>query len=67
MVVADIIPSPPLTPFLKCAHQQGCTPLDGMGMLVNQAVLCIKLCTRVDADPPVMWRTLEELFETSAG
>ncbi len=49
MVVADIIPNPRLTTFLKSARQR------------------IKLWTGVDADPPVMRRTLEELFETSAG
>ncbi len=36
-------------------------------MLINPAVICIKLWTGVDADPPVMRRTLEEMFETSAG
>jgi len=67
MVVADIIPNPPKTSLLKSASQRGCTTLDGLGMLIKQGLICVKLWTGVDADPPVMRRTLEELFETSAG
>jgi len=62
MVVADIIPNPPETALLKSARQRGCTTLDGLGMLINQGIICVKHWTGVDADPAVMRRTLEELF-----
>ena len=37
MVVADVIPNPPRTNLVKDAEAIGCTVLDGLGMLVNQA------------------------------
>ena len=36
-VVADVIPNPPRTRLLREAQARGCTPLDGLGMLVEQA------------------------------
>jgi shikimate dehydrogenase len=35
MVVADVIPNPPRTHFIKDAEARGCTIVDGLGMLVN--------------------------------
>ena len=67
MVVADIIPNPPQTSLLKSARQRGCTTLDGLGMLINQGIICVKHWTGVDADPAVMRRTLEDLFHTPTG
>ena len=49
-VVADVIPNPPRTHLVRDAAARGCTILDGLGMLVNQGVLGIKLWTGVDAD-----------------
>lgn len=62
MVVADVIPNPPKTRLLSEAADRGCVTLDGMGMLVNQGRVAIKLWTGVDADGEVMRRTLEDLF-----
>ena len=62
MVVADVIPNPPRTRLLADAVDRGCTTLDGMGMLVNQGRVAIKLWTGVDVDGQVMRRTLEALF-----
>jgi shikimate dehydrogenase len=64
MVVADVIPNPPRTRLIRDAEARGCTVLDGLGMLVNQAVIGIRLWTGVDPDPAVMRRTLEELFRS---
>lgn len=66
MVVADIIPNPPQTSLLNSAGERGCTTLDGLGMLINQGIICVKHWTGVDADPAAMRRTLEELFDPSA-
>jgi shikimate dehydrogenase len=62
MVVADVIPNPPRTWLIRDAEARGCTVLDGLGMLVNQAVIGIRFWTDVEPDPVVMRRTLEELF-----
>ena len=62
MVVCDLIPNPPLTVFLKEAKSQGCTTLDGLGMLVNQGKIGIKYWAGVDVNPEVMRKCLEELF-----
>jgi len=63
MIVADVIPNPPQTAFLKEARRRGCKTLDGLGMLVNQGVLGIKYWTDVDADPARMRKALEEVLE----
>jgi shikimate dehydrogenase len=62
MVVADVIPNPPRTNLIRDAEARGCTTLDGLGMLVNQGVVGIRLWTGVEADPTVMRRALEEIF-----
>lgn len=62
MVVADVIPNPPRTRLIRDAEARGCRVLDGLGMLVNQGVIGVKLWTGVDADPAVMRRALEEIF-----
>jgi shikimate dehydrogenase len=62
MVVADVIPNPPRTSFLAAAEARSCTTIDGLGMLVNQAVIGVRLWTGIDADPLVMRAVLDELF-----
>jgi shikimate dehydrogenase len=63
MVVADVIPNPPRTPLLRDAEARGATVLDGLGMLVNQGVISIRHWTGIEADPTVMRRKVEDLFE----
>jgi shikimate dehydrogenase len=62
MVVADVIPNPPLTNLVKDARARGCRVIDGLGMLVNQGVIGIKYWTGVDVDPGVMRQALEDVF-----
>lgn len=62
MFIADVIPNPPRTRFIRDAESRGCTAIDGLGMLVNQGVIGIKYWTGVDVDPSVMRATLESLF-----
>jgi shikimate dehydrogenase len=59
MVVADVIFSPPRTRLLREAESRGCTPLDGLGMLVNQAIVGVQYWTGVTPDAEVMRRTLQ--------
>lgn len=61
-VVADVVVNPPETNFLKAAASQGCTTLDGLGMLVNQALINARLWTGRDLSGAVMRRELEGIF-----
>ncbi|MFN0192079.1 MAG: shikimate dehydrogenase [Aestuariivirga sp.] len=62
MVVCDVIVDPPDTRFLRDAKSQGCTVIDGLGMLVNQGVIGVKYWTGMDVDPASMRKKLEEIF-----
>jgi shikimate dehydrogenase len=50
MLAADVIVNPPQTYFLDEAAKRGATTLQGLGMVVNQAVIGIKYWTGVDVD-----------------
>ena len=51
MVVADCIPNPSETRFVKDARARGCQVLTGKTLLANQAALSIKLWTGEDIPP----------------
>ena len=61
-IVCDVIPNPPRTRLLRLAAEKGCATLDGLGMLVNQGVIGVRLWTGRDPDPGVMRQALEEIF-----
>lgn len=61
-VVADVVVNPPETLFLKAAAARGCTTLDGLGMLVNQALINARLWTGQELSGAVMRAELEEIF-----
>ena len=60
MVVADVIFNPARTHLLREAESRGCTVVDGLGMLVNQAVVGFEYWTGIIPDAQVMRRALEE-------
>lgn len=62
MVVADVIFNPPDTKLMRDARAAGCKTLDGLGMLVNQAVIGFKIWTGVDPDAELMRDALEEFL-----
>ena len=62
MVVADVIPNPLQTRFVMDAEQRGCTVIDGLGMLVNQAVISVQYWTGTDVDPDVMRQRVIEVL-----
>ncbi len=62
MVVADVVFNPPDTRLLRDARRAGCRTLDGLGMLVNQAVICFKIWTGVEPDRELMRESLEEFL-----
>lgn len=63
MIVADVIFNPPQTLFLREAAERGCKTLDGLGMLVNQALIAFKIWTNEEPDAEVMREALEEYLE----
>jgi shikimate dehydrogenase len=62
MLVADVIPNPPQTAFLTRAAERGCRTVNGLGMLINQGRLGIRLWTGIFPDAEPMRSSLEELF-----
>lgn len=61
-VVADVVPNPPRTLFLRSAEERGFRTIDGLGMLINQGRTGIEYWTGVDPDPTVMRKALENVF-----
>ncbi len=64
-IACDVIPNPPRTVFLAEAAARGCTVLDGLGMLVNQGAIAIKLWSGLQPDPAVMSEALRQVFAGS--
>jgi shikimate dehydrogenase len=62
MVVCDVIPNPPHTPFLDEAAKRGARTLDGLGMLVNQGAIAFKMWTGHDAPVEAMRKALAAEF-----
>jgi shikimate dehydrogenase len=58
-VVADIVYHPRCTALLSAAAGIGAFIVEGLGMLVHQAVLQQRLWTGVSTDPAVMWEAAE--------
>lgn len=58
-LVYDVVYNPPVTPFLEAARKHGLHAEGGLGMLVRQAELAIKMWTGHDAPGDVMRRAAE--------
>lgn len=63
LIVADVVFNPPQTWLIRSATERGCRIIDGLGMLINQAVICFKIWTGRDPDASVMRDALEEYLE----
>ncbi len=63
LIVADVIASPPQTALLREARQRGHTTLDGLGMIVNQAAIGLKLWSGLAADKGLLREAAEEYLE----
>lgn len=66
-VAADVVIDPPRTAFLREAGKAGFTELDGLGMLVAQAVVGFRWWTGIDPDEGAMRRALEAELGVPAG
>jgi shikimate dehydrogenase len=64
LIVADVVIMPPQTRLLREARQQGCQALDGLGMLINQAVIGFQLWTGQTPDAALMREAAEEFLGT---
>lgn len=62
MIVCDVIPNPPRTPFLREAEARGAQTLDGLGMLVYQGAIAFKMWTGHDAPVQEMRAALAAVF-----
>lgn len=62
VLVADVIPNPPHTAYLRAAAQRGAQTLDGLGMLVAQGAVAIELWHGVSPDRDVMRARLSEVL-----
>jgi shikimate dehydrogenase len=63
LIVADVVFNPPQTWLIRTASDRSCRTLDGLGMLVNQAVISFRIWTGIDPDANVMRDALEEFLE----
>lgn len=63
MLVCDVIPNPPRTPFLREAEARGAKTLNGLGMLVYQGAIGFTMWTGLDAPVEVMHQALAVAFE----
>jgi len=62
MLVCDVIPNPPRTPFLREAETRDAQTLDGLGMLVYQGAIGFTMWTGLEAPVEVMHQALAEAF-----
>ncbi len=63
LVVCDVIPNPPMTPFLQEAKKRGAKKLiTGVGMLVHQGAIGFEIWTGQKAPVDVMLEALQRAF-----
>ncbi len=63
LLVCDVIPNPPETPFLRAAQARGLPTLNGLSMLVYQGVIGFQMWTGQTPPEAVMKAALEKAFE----
>ncbi len=63
LVVADVVFNPPQSWLLRESARRGCTTLNGLGMLVNQAADHFRRWTGREPDKPAMREAVEEYLE----
>lgn len=59
-VVADVVFNPVETRLLRDAAARNCTPVDGLGMLVDQGVIGVHYWTGIDPNADVMRQALRD-------
>jgi shikimate dehydrogenase len=64
-LVADVVPNPPETRFLRDAAAAGCETLNGLEMLVEQGRIGFRLWTGAEPDVEVMRDALRRAFAST--
>jgi shikimate dehydrogenase len=64
-LVADVVPNPPETRFLREAAAAGCETLDGLEMLVEQGRIGFRLWTGVEPEAEIMRDALRRAFAST--
>ena len=64
--VVDILYAPPKTPLLLAAEARGMPAVNGLGMLIHQAILAFRFFTGAEADDAALARALYRAAETGA-
>jgi len=59
LLVCDVIPNPPNTPFIRAAAARGLRTINGLSMLVYQGMIGFELWTRQPAPEAIMKEALE--------
>lgn len=62
LLVCDVIPNPPNTPFMRAAAGRGLRTINGLAMLVYQGMIGFELWTGQPAPQAVMTAALEAAF-----
>ena len=62
LLVCDVIPNPPETPFLQMAQRRGLKTLNGLSMLVYQGSIGFEMWTGLKAPEAVMKTALRNAF-----
>ena len=66
-VIYDLIYSPPLTPLLKKGRNLGLKVINGVGMLVHQGAISLKMWLGIDPPLDVMKKAVEEFLSQKFG
>jgi shikimate dehydrogenase len=64
LIISRVILKPLFANLVSEAQDRGCIVLDGLGMLVSQAIIGIRLRTRRDPRPEEKRWALEDVFAT---
>lgn len=64
-LVVDILYSPPRTPLLEAAEARGLEAVNGLGMLIHQAILALEFYTRRQLPAAELAKTLYKAAESS--
>ena len=63
--VFDILYAPPKTPLLLAAEERGLLAVNGLGMLIHQAILAFSFLTGAEVDAGAMSKILYRAAQTA--
>lgn len=66
-LVVDLVYDPEITPLLSAAMARGASVLGGLGMLVHQAAIQLRLWTGLDPPVDAMWAAVDSALRRKIG